>query len=118
MGGLIMNYFKEILNHIKVYSKHTQKETEHDILGHLIQLIGEEDFNIKFNVYFLRDENTFEENFYDFHKSMRQTDFYEIGHGHLDMIFWNFIHMSEIPEYVFKTFVKSLKEETNDATRN
>ena len=109
-----MNYFTEILKHIKEQSKRSPKESEYDILGHLINLIGERDFNVKFNVYFLRDENTFEENFYDFHKSMRQTDFYNLGEGHLDMIFWHFIHISEIPEYAFKTFVNSLKEKTND----
>ena len=39
---------------------------------------------------------------------MRQTDFYDFeiedhGTGHIDMLFWNFIQISEIPCEVLKS---------------
>jgi hypothetical protein len=107
-----MNFYKEILFHINIYSKNSRKEEEYSILNHLIEILGENDFNEKFKIYFLngKDHN---ENFYDFHKSMRQTYFFKIGKGHLDMIFWNFIHISDVPNYVLETFVKSIKENEN-----
>jgi hypothetical protein len=130
-----MNYYKEIIEHIKFYSKHShssKEDAECLILMHLIQIMGEEHFNTMFTYDFInRNDISFDERFFDFHKSMRQTDFYSetykrikreptvddkrkfeydsIG-GHLDMIFWNFIHISEISYKIFKTYCEEIKE--------
>jgi hypothetical protein len=96
--------------------------------------MGEKEFNRVFEMWFIkRDNEPFDESFYSFHKSMRQTDFYDnhyvkmddddpdrnkffkgteyksIG-GHLDMLFWNFIHISNVTEKIFKAYLTELKE--------
>lgn len=114
---MIMNYFEEIKKHIKLYGKNSSygQDSEYEILRHLIEIIGEKKFNQDFQYWFVTD-NEFHVCFHDYHKSMRQTDFFEIGEGHLDMIFWNFIHISDIPERIFKTFVEYIKEENENGT--
>jgi hypothetical protein len=132
-----MNYHKEILDLIKFYSQRThnfKESSEYDTLLHFIELLGEKEFNRVFEAYFItHPEKTFEDTFYRLHKSMRQCDFFNnhytkmddddpdrnkffkgteyksIG-GHLDMLFWNFIHMSNVTEKIFKAYLNELKE--------
>jgi len=106
-----MNYYEEIIKHIRIFTRNSsdKESSEYEILRHLIEIIGEKKFNQSFQYWFVTD-NEFHVCFYDYHKSMRQTDFFDIGEGHLDMIFWNFIHISDIPERIFKTFVEEIKE--------
>ena len=79
------------------------------ILYHLISLIDDDHFQKNFEYYFQSEEHTFYEGFRMFHKSMRQVDFYEIGEGHLDMIFWNFIHINDIVFNTIKEFMEDGK---------
>lgn len=136
-----MNYYKEILKDIETEDRLAQiRGSDRDsgdlyMLKHLIELLGEEEFNIIFDSYFLYEEK-FDEAFYDLHKSMRQTDFFgnnfvkripmktvdgknsciykNIG-GHLDMLFWNLIQASEIPYKILKN-LKTLHDENLDKT--
>ena len=62
-----------------------------------LQLVSEESFDNIWNDYFLEREESFDDCFMMFHKSIRQTDFYNIGEGVVDMLFWDFIYMSEVP---------------------
>lgn len=111
-----MNYYNEIIELINVFSKNSgiKKNAEYAILVHMIMLLGEERFNDIFKRYFIEAEGDFSTKFYDFHKMMRQTDFYNIknfeGNGHIDMLFWNFIHLSIIPEIIFKSFFEYVQE--------
>ena len=69
------------------------------MLIRFFRLLGETNFNQIYEGYFSSDEG-FSVSFYQFHKSMRQTDFFDhnVGLvGELDMLFWNFINMSDIP---------------------
>lgn len=107
---------------------------------HLIQLMGEEEFNILFTNYADQYPDNFDEFYFNLHKSFRQIDVYDfqgadcIGRrriqsnreyyeeiakkrdgniegayilfpigGHLDMLFWNLIHIkTELWDYVLK----------------
>lgn len=80
-----------------------------NILKHLIGILGEKEFNVTFNTYFIENTGSFDERFYDFHKMMRQTDFYDTHNGQLDMIFWNFIQISDIPYEIFKKYYESIE---------
>ena len=100
-----MNHFKEVLKLIKDSEKYAVDEQAHhsDMFRHFIELMEEDGFNVVFIAYFINSEDSFEENFFMFHKSMRQCDFYDIeGGGHIDMLFWNFVHISELPFLIFK----------------
>ena len=103
-----MNYYNQILNLIKEKTDigHVSeiKLSSIFILKHLIEILGEEKFNNIFRMYFIESEGLFDDKFYNFHKSMRQTDFYNIHNGHLDMIFWNFIIASDTPYRTFKKY--------------
>lgn len=129
-----MNYYEKFLKFLKEYERayaYTEgKAAELDLFKHLIELMGEERFNFVYKYHFI-DQDNIEDGFFDFHKSMRQADFYSeyfraipntevitrvgkrpeyenIG-GHLDMIFWNFIHMSERPFEWIKEFTEKVK---------
>lgn len=54
-----------------------------------------------------KESPNFDNWFLDFHKSIRQTDFYNIGEGHLDMVLWLYIHESknELSDLI-KGFIK------------
>lgn len=130
-----MNYFKLFIEHIKFYVKHCHSikgDAEALMFLHLIEMMGEEDFNQTFTSYFINSSNEeFDDMFYDFHKFMRQTDFYSeiykridrnptpedkrkyeyesIG-GHLDMVFWNLIQISDVPYSILKSFRNEIKE--------
>jgi tRNA nucleotidyltransferase/poly(A) polymerase len=130
-----MNHFEEILKIIKSKEKYAAMNhaNELDMLRHFIELMGEKYFNTTFQIRFIDSNNKFfDEDFYEFHKSMRQCDFYNdhyttmaaddpernkfikgteyksIG-GHLDMLFWHFIHLSDTPSEVLKTYVEKIK---------
>lgn len=106
-----MNYYEHIIGGLQVWSGMVSDEKKNaaiHMLKHFIELMGEERFNNRFKYYFM-GEQVFDEGWYDFHKSMRQTDFYEIGGGHLDMLFWQFIHLTNLPYLVFKTFTEKIK---------
>lgn len=127
-----MNHYEEVLKICK--SKEGIASSEQHVaclnmFRHFIELMGENDFNKTFEVYFNDNDESFDECFHSFHKSMRQCDFYDdhyrhingrneqgkrtteyesIG-GHLDMLFWNFIHVSEIPYDMLKIHYKNYK---------
>jgi hypothetical protein len=124
-----MNYYENFLEYLKKEGKFLSsfsKSGELDLFIHLIQLMGEENFNSCFKYYFI-DMDNLKEGFFDFHKSMRQTDFYNeyyrmtknpeskkneyenIG-GHLDMIFWDFIQMSDKPFEWLSEFTENIKK--------
>lgn len=96
-----MNHFdiviKDIRNRENTYDE--KASCSYAMLRHFIELMGDEGFNNTFEAYFLDKDHfhSFEASFYDFHKSMRQTDFYDRGEGsgHIDMLFWYYIHISD-----------------------
>ena len=94
-----MNHFDIVIKDIRNREDTYDENASHSyaMLRHFIELMGKEGFNNTFEAYFLNKEHfhSFEASFYDFHKSMRQTDFYEEGGGHIDMLFWNYIHISD-----------------------
>ena len=68
------------------------------IYYHLFSLISSENLEYYLTNFKESIDNGEEHWFERFHKAMRQTDFFEIngkGEGHLDMIFWNYIHESK-----------------------
>ena len=137
-NNLIMNYFKEFTKDLERETKGLVYEEagEYEILRHLIEIIGEKEFNRKFEMYFIdvENEDTFNSNFFQFHKHMRQIDFfndhyremdkddpdrnkftkgaqYESIGGHLDMIFWNLIQVSDKPYVSLKNFTAKVLRE-------
>lgn len=103
-----MNYFKNIISYIKDYEEvNIKHSSELAILRHLISMMGEKSFNINVGWYVDKTYSDFDDWYYNFHKSMRQVDFFEMGEGHLDMVFWHFIHISEIPYKLLKKFFNS-----------
>lgn len=103
-----MNHFELIIKEIRERENafyDAKTSASYSILRHLIELMGEDKFNRLFNNYFINfrlSSLSFEASFYQFHKSMRVNDFYEIGEGHLDMIFWHYIQISNKCFDVFK----------------
>jgi hypothetical protein len=77
------------------------------MLKHFVKLMGKKNFVDCYDVYF-KDAEDFEMSFYNFQKSMRQTDFFDKGEdwGHVDMIFWNFTNMSDVPFIRFQSLYK------------
>jgi hypothetical protein len=118
---------KEFTKFLRDKTKFSYDETRNrhiDIFRHLIELMEDEHFERAFTNYFFTDlekpeeegwcadgYETIEDGFCDFHKSMRQIDFYNIGEGHLDMVFYNFIHISDIPFEMIKEFVEKTKKD-------
>lgn len=84
---------------------HTAKEGyEMNLFSALVRQVGEKFFNETiYNQYFNKkytdildeDDNEFGEDWYRFHKSIRQTDFTD--DGYIDSVWWNFIKISDIP---------------------
>lgn len=133
-----MNYFNDFIKFIDNRTKSLVYEESgiYEIISHLVQIMGEKEFNRKFEMYFIDIENgdTFNSNFFQFHKHMRQIDFFNdqyakmdeddpdwnkfskgvqyksIG-GHLDMIFWNLIHVSDKPYECLKNFTAQVLRE-------
>ena len=106
-----MDYFKYILEGLREWSSiivDHERQAKVLMIYRFISLMGEEHFNRVFEEYFMNDFE-FDDNWFEFHKSMRQIDFYDIGEGHLDMLFWNFLHTTDIPYKVFKVFAKKIK---------
>lgn len=106
-----MNYFILFIDGLQILSGMTfddKKNAKIQILKRFIELMDEEKFNRVFKNIFI-DEPDFEVAWFDFHKSMRQTDFYNIGGGHVDMLFWEFIRMSNLPYKMFKIFTEKIK---------
>ena len=112
-----MNYHKHILEGLREWSGiqcNRKRQAKIDMLSRFIALMGEEHFNNNFEYYFMDEDNDFpdfDDGWYGFHKSMRQVDFFDVdeGGGHIDMLFWNFIHASDIPYDVFKVFTEKMK---------
>lgn len=114
------NYYENFLNLIRELAKGEgvgiKLTSEFEIFIRFIQIMGEKHFNTAIGWYVNDTEppkmyNNFDDWYYMFHKSMRNTDFFDfetegIG-GHLDMIFWNFCHISEVPYKVFKRFFEN-----------
>jgi len=107
-----MNYYKLILEGFKEWLSiinHPQKGATVSMLTRFIQLMGEEHFNNNFEYYFMSEDKDFDTGWYEFHKSMRQTDFFDVGSGHVDMLFWEFLHVTDIPYKTFNVFTKKIK---------
>jgi len=87
-----------------------EKQSKVIMFYRFIMMMGELSFNEVFKMYFMEKEE-FDHAWYDFHKSMRQTDFYDMGEnsGHADMLFWNFIHLTDVPYKLMKTFTEKIK---------
>ena len=105
------NYHKIIISNLT--GKHSIGNLDHkSMLRHFVVLMGEENFNQKVNLHFrggypdsfdVKDCKEFDEDFHSFHKSMRQTDFFNLGlsdgrSGNIDMLWWNFIQFTDITE--------------------
>ena len=99
------SYYAKLLELIEY--RHTSDEAI--MFKGFIKLMGEDAFNVMFEGYFLNGEE-FDTNFTMFHKSMRQTDFYTFNdfshNAELDMLFWNYLHVSEVP---YKLLLKLFK---------
>lgn len=104
-----MNYYKSILEILDgpIYGN----SFENLMVRHFVELMGEKDFNEKIEIYFKGGYpdsfdshkcEQFDLDFNQFHKSMRQTDFFNLGKGHLDMLWWNFIQISNSTYRVFR----------------
>jgi hypothetical protein len=123
--------FKKLLRDKTKFTYDEIRNRHIEIFRHLIELMDDEDFERRFKDYFFTDPNeemeemedgylhkegynSIEEGFIDFHKSMRQIDFYKIGEGHLDMVFYDFIHISDVPFEMIKEFVEKTKKEKNE----
>lgn len=108
-----INYFETFVKYLKSIDNtfNGQKSYEFNIFRHLIEMMGEEIFNISFEYCFINHK--FEEGFFIFHKSMRQNDFfnYDMLGGHLDMVFWNFMYISDVPDEMFKNFIDENKND-------
>lgn len=96
-----MNYYKKLLDNLN--DKHVSGSYKTNMLRHLVIMLGEEKFNENIEKYFKGgypdsfdglQNNQYDEDFCNFHKSMRQCDFYDREGGHLDMLWWNFIQVS------------------------
>jgi len=109
-----VNYFNDFIEMLENHPTNRGFKTggEFNIFSHLIKLMGEESFNLEMECCFLNEDDDieFDNGYFTFHKSMRQTDFFDIGEGHLDMIFWNFLHVSEIPYKMLKQYINRFKE--------
>lgn len=108
-----MNYYEHIIGGLHVWSGMVSDEKKNatiHMLRHFIELMGEDSFNKKYGNYFI-DESDFDIAWHDFHKSIRQIDFFNMGEGsgHIDMLFWQFIHLTDLPYKVFKTFTEKIK---------
>ena len=108
-----MNYYEHIIGGLQVWSgmiSNEKKSATIHMLRHFIELMGEDEFNQVFEDQFINQDD-FDNSWIDFHKSMRQHDFFDMGEGsgHIDMLFWQFIYVSNIPYQVFKTFTEKIK---------
>ena len=109
-----MNYYKHIMEGCREFANilNYPKAARVEMFGLFIKLMGEKQFNTDFEYYFMSDEyKTFDGGFHDFHKSMRQTDFYDMGEnsGAVDSLFWYFIHSSETTYFLLKRFTERIK---------
>jgi len=107
-----MNYHKHILEGLREWSGiivQRERRAKVDMLWRFIALMGEEVFNRRFEERFMGDLD-FDDGWYDFHKSMRQIDFFDVtDDGHIDMLFWDFIHATNIPYKAFKVFTEKMR---------
>ena len=114
-----MSYQKEfdvfLKKEIELRDSYSNNASMLEIFRHLILMIPEESFESLFKYYFLEREDV-SEGMGMFHKSMRQTDFYPYDElkGHLDVVFWNFLYVTDLPLNMFKTFVKKIKTPKTD----
>jgi hypothetical protein len=115
---VVKTYFQNFTNGLCelaeiIYDR--KKQSEVIMLYRFIELMTELDFNLVYNMYFLEEED-FDQSWYNFHKSMRNSDFYSLGEGsgHADMLFWNFIHLTDVPYKLMKVFTEKTKAGTWD----
>ena len=115
-----MNYYELILEGLREWLStisDRRKDAEVSMLTRFIKLMGEEHFNREFQYQFM-DDKEFDDGWYCFHKAMRQTDFFDIGEGHVDMLFWEFIHLTDAPYKIFKVFTEKIKIGVVDELEN
>ena len=107
-----MNYHKHILEGLREWSGiivQRERQAKIDMLFRFIALMGEEHFNRAFEERFMTDLE-FDDGYFEFHKSMRQVDFFDVtDDGHVDMLFWNFLHATDIPYKALKVFTEKIK---------
>lgn len=99
------------LSNLERLQKDTKSAAPYAIFSHLLKLWGETYFNAYWENNFIARvisidtiETIFDEEFYRLHKTIRQVDFFPIGEGSLDMIFWEFIQMDDTPYNVLKEY--------------
>lgn len=100
------NYYENLLELIEFRFP----DPEANMFKKFITMLGEERFNMIWQVYFIDIKEDYDICFEAFHKSIRQTDFYEFGcfehSGTIDMLFWDFINVSNIPYKIMKRMYK------------
>lgn len=106
------NYHQHILEGLREWAGiivQRERQAKVDMLWRFIALMGEDHFNRAFEERFMGDLE-FDDGWFEFHKSIRQVDFFDvIDNGHVDMLFWNFLHATDIPYKVFKVFTEKIK---------
>lgn len=115
-AGDLKNPYQLVMDEIKTKSRYIsewKRTSELSMFDHFIKLMGEKGFNdhvLGIISWLGGGKGSFGNFFFSFHKSMRQTDFYELNSdmkgeetGHIDMLFWDFIQISEIPYEVLKS---------------
>jgi hypothetical protein len=98
-------------------TRNEKKQSEYAMFKHFIALTGEENFNRSFSYYFLEQEWDMkydldvicDEGFRMFHKEVRQVDYFDIGEGHVDGLYWNFLWVSDVPYDVLKELFFHIK---------
>ena len=73
--------------------------SEFSMFRHLIELLGEDKLTQWIDSYYEESDNV-EDFVCSLHKSLRQTDVFE--NGHLDMLLYNLMIISVVPEEVFE----------------
>jgi hypothetical protein len=97
----------------KIRRVHPDEGSIYSMFRHLIELLGEENTQDWIVGHFdhCDDVNDF---IYSLHKSLRQTDVYD--NGHLDMLLYNLMSISDVPGDVLRLLYKELSKEKKATT--
>lgn len=114
------NFHEEVMLLIRAMAEESFKSDEYYLYLSLVELDDIESFNQQIRYYFFESKLPFDEAFPNYHKSIRQCDYYthltivrdkkspdangefERSGGVIDSLLYNFIHMSQIPYVVLK----------------
>ena len=114
------NYYNEALIITRHYRNisHIHGD-QYGLYYDFLSLDDEENFNTNFKMYFIEGTDNFDQNFYDYMKSIRQADYYFhlrilntnvdknddkriISSGHLDSMLHTFLNSTNVVEVIFK----------------